>query len=256
MAGPVLRPLSLGEILDVAFGLYRNLFLPLVLVTLVTGAVPMALSVYIEAAGGVLVKPSLYFLNLLLNAVLGAIAAAASTFVVSESYMGGRLTAGEAFGRAAPFVGRLIMLGIMTSFVVVLGFFLLIIPGLILLSGLALATPAMVIESLPSATGAMGRSWSLTRDHRGKILSAIFVVGVLMYLPFIALGGIAAASVGQGGPEQGNTGLFLALTVGAALLSSLVWPLFYCVLTVAYYDLRVRKEAFDLEVLASGLARA
>jgi hypothetical protein len=253
----VLRPLSLGEILDVAFGLYRNLFLPLLLVTLVTGAVPMALSVYIEAAGGVMAQPSLYFLNLLLNAVLGAIAAAASTFIVSESYMGGRLTAGEAFSRAAPFAGRLIMLGIMTSFVVVLGFFLLIIPGLILLSGLALATPAMVIESLPSATGAMGRSWSLTRDHRGKILSAIFVVGLLMYLPFIALGGIAGvASVGEGGPEQGNTAVFLAMTAGAALLSSLVWPLFYCVLTVAYYDLRVRKEAFDLEVLASGLARA
>lgn len=256
MAGPVLRPLSLGEILDVAFGLYRNLFLALLLVTLVTGAVPMALSVYIEAAGGILAQPSLYFLNLLLNAVLGAIAAAASTFIVSESYMGGRLTAGEAFSRAAPFAGRLIMLGIMTSFVVVLGFFLLIIPGLILLSGLALATPAMVIESLPSSTGAMGRSWSLTRDHRGKILSAIFVVGLLMYLPFLALGGIVAASVGEGGPEQGNTAVFLAMTAGAALLSSLVWPLFYCVLTVAYYDLRVRKEAFDLEVLASGLARA
>jgi hypothetical protein len=256
MAGPVLRPLSLGEILDVAFGLYRNLFLPLLLVTLVTGAVPMALSVYIEAAGGALVNPSLYFLNLLLNAVLGAIAAAASTFIVSESYMGGRLTAGEAFSRAAPFAGRLIMLGIVTSFVVVLGFLLLIIPGLILLSGLALATPAMVIESLPSATGAMGRSWSLTRGHRGKILSALFVVGLLMYLPFIALGGIAAASAGAGGPEQGYTGMFLVLTAGAALLSSLVWPLFYCVLTVAYYDLRVRKEAFDLEVLAAGLARA
>jgi len=42
----------------------------------------------------------------------------------------------------------------------------------------------------------------------------------------------------------------------AALLSSLIWPLFYCVLTVAYYDLRVRKEAFDLEVLAAGLAQA
>jgi hypothetical protein len=256
MAGPVLRPLSLGEILDVAFGLYRNLFLPLLLVTLVTGAVPMALSVYVEASGGTLVNPGLYFLNLLLNAVLGAIAAAASTFIVSENYMGGRLTAGEAFSRAAPFAGRLIMLGIATSLVVVLGFLLLIIPGLILLSGLALATPAMVIESLPTATGAMGRSWSLTRDHRGKILSALFVVGLLMYLPFIALGGLAAAGAVGGGPEQGSTGLFLALTVAAALLSSLVWPLFYCVLTVAYYDLRVRKEAFDLEVLASGLARA
>ena len=42
----------------------------------------------------------------------------------------------------------------------------------------------------------------------------------------------------------------------ASLLQVLIYPLLYCVLTVAYYDLRVRKEAFDLEVLASGLATA
>jgi hypothetical protein len=32
-----------------------------------------------------------------------------------------------------------------------------------------------------------------------------------------------------------------------------VQPLFYCVLTVAYYDLRVRKEAYDLELRAAGM---
>ena len=35
-----------------------------------------------------------------------------------------------------------------------------------------------------------------------------------------------------------------------------IYPLFYCVLTVAYYDLRVRKEGFDLELLASTLRTA
>jgi hypothetical protein len=35
-----------------------------------------------------------------------------------------------------------------------------------------------------------------------------------------------------------------------------VYPMLYCVLTIAYYDLRVRKEGFDLEVLASSLQPA
>ena len=52
MAAPALRPLSLGEVLDVSFGLYRSLFLPLLMVTLVTRALPLVVSVYIEAAGG------------------------------------------------------------------------------------------------------------------------------------------------------------------------------------------------------------
>ncbi len=256
MAGPVLRPLSLGEILDVAFGLYRSLFIPLLVVTLAAGAIPMALSVYVEASGGVLVSPGLYLLSLVFNAVLGAIAAAACTFIVSESYLGRRLSAGEGFNRAGPFVGRLILLGVATSLVVVMGLLLLIIPGLILVSGLALATPALVLESQPSSTAAMARSWSLTRDYRAKIFSALFVVGLLLYLPFIALGGIAAVTVGAGGPEAGDQAVFLGLTMAAAVLSGLIWPLVYCVLTVAYYDLRVRKEAFDLEVLAAGLAKA
>ena len=55
---------------------------------------------------------------------------------------------------------------------------------------------------------------------------------------------------------MGATATFVALTTVVGIVSSLVWPMLYCVLTVAYYDLRVRKEAFDLEVLAAGLAPA
>lgn len=255
MSGPVLRPLRLGEILDVSFGLYRSLFLPLLVVTLVTRALPLAVSAYVESAGGMVANLPLYLGSLILDMVLGAIATAASTFIVSESYMGRRLTASEAFSRAGPFIGRLIGLGILTSFVIVLGFMLLIIPGVILTCGLALSTPAMVIESQASATAAMGRSWALTRGYRTKIFVALVVVGFLMYLPFLALGGIAAVTLGSEPGAGGMTG-FLGLTSLAAVLSSLIWPLFYCVLTVCYYDLRVRKEAFDLEVLAAGLAKA
>jgi hypothetical protein len=149
MTPPVLRPLTLGEILDVAFGLYRNLFVPLLVVTLVTNAIPVALSVYIESAGGAFLNLPLYAGNMLLNVVLSAIASAAATFIVSENYMGRTLTAGEAFSRAMPFIGRLILLGILMSFVIALGLLLLIVPGVILFAGLALSTPALVIEALP-----------------------------------------------------------------------------------------------------------
>ena len=51
-----------------------------------------------------------------------------------------------------------------------------------------------------------------------------------------------------------RAGLFAVVLGG--LIQLLIYPLFYCVLTVAYYDLRVRKEGFDLEVLASTLMPA
>lgn len=256
MTPPALRPLTLGEILDVAFGLYRSLFLPLLVVTLVTSGLPVVLSVYIESAGGALLNLPLYFLNLLLNAVLGAIASAAATFVVSDSYMGRAVSARDAFARATPFISRLIVLGVLMSLVIGIGLVCLVVPGVILFTGLALSTPALVIEGLPSANAAMGRSWALTKGFRGKLFWALLTVLVLILLPTIALGGFAAASGDATLLEPTVSPATLGWLVAASLIQLLIYPLFYCVLTVAYYDLRVRKEAFDLEVLASGLSPA
>ncbi len=257
MTGAVLRPLSLGEILDVAFGMYRALFTPLLLVTLATQAIPMALSVYVQTAGGPLEHLGLVFFSALLGMVLKAIAQAASTFIISENYMGRRITAGQAFERSLPFTGRLIWLAILTSFVVGLGLVLFLIPGLILLAGLALASPALVIEGIPNSTDAMGRAWALSRGYRGKIFGVILVTGVLILLPAVALGGFAAvSSLNPETAERGLSATGILWQMIAAALQVLIYPLLYCVLTVAYYDLRVRKEAFDLEVLAAGLSRA
>jgi hypothetical protein len=97
----------------------------------------------------------------------------------------------------------------------------------------------------------MSRSWSLTRGHRGRIFRVISVVFVLMTLPIMALGGFATT---RAGPEgfAGTEGL--AFSAVASLLSALIQPLLYCALTVAYYDLRVRKEAYDLELRAASMA--
>jgi hypothetical protein len=51
------------------------------------------------------------------------------------------------------------------------------------------------------------------------------------------------------------TGGLVALAI-MGVLQLFLYPLFYCVLTVSYYDLRVRKEGFDLEVLAQTLQTA
>lgn len=256
MTQPVLRPLSLGEMLDVAFGLYRALFVPLLVVTLATNAIPVAISVYIQTAGGTLVHLPLYFGNLALNMVLGAIASAAATFIVSGEYLGTTVAAGDAFSKAAPFVGRLVTLGFLMGLVIGLGTLCFLLPGAILLAGLAVSTPAMVLEGLPNAFAAMGRSWALTRGARWKLFWALVTVVILIVLPTIALGGFAAASGDASllAPEASLTSLLWLVAV--SLIQMLIYPLFYCVLTVAYYDLRVRKEAFDLEVLAGGLGTA
>ncbi|MBK8005313.1 MAG: hypothetical protein IPK12_15630 [Gemmatimonadetes bacterium] len=255
MAAPVLKPLSLGEVLDISFGLYRTLFTPLFLVTLATRAVPLLIEVYVEASGGLLAQPLLYAVNLVLNVVLGAVAAAASTFVIAENYLGRPLTAGAAFARSTPFIGRLILVALLSTLLLGFGMLLLVIPFFILLPGLVLATPALVLEDLPGAVDALGRAWSLSRGFRFRVFVAMMVVFTLIVIPFIALG---MFMVSQGTLEATtalNSEGLLAVAL-AALIQTLIYPLLYAVLTVLYYDLRVRKEAYDLEVLAADLGAA
>jgi hypothetical protein len=195
---------------------------------------------------------------LLLFSVIGsALASSASTFILSEQYMGRVIGAGDALSRAVPFLGRVIVLSLLTSLLVVLGLLLLFIPGLILISGLLLSTPALVIESREHATDAMGRSWALTRGHRWKIFGGLIVTALLIALPSIALGIFTSVKNFDVQSQQqviSPVGLFWLSLV--QVLQVMMYPLLYCVMTVSYYDLRVRKEAFDLEVLAGGLAKA
>jgi hypothetical protein len=87
------------------------------------------------------------------------------------------------------------------------------------------------------------------------MLALLVTLVILLYVPIIAIGAIATVVLPSGGLSGGLTPGLLTLAV-VGVMQMLLYPLLYCVLTVAYYDLRVRKEGFDLEVLASTLQPA
>jgi hypothetical protein len=252
MRVPVLRQLSLGEVLDTSLGIYRQLFSPLVIISILTQSLPLALGVYVEAAGGVMQQPALWTLSLGLSLVLGSVGTAASTFIVANAYVGTAITWQDAFLRSTPFMGRLIGTSMLVSLLVGLGLLALLVPGLILLCGLVLTPPALVLEDLPGGVPAMARSWALSRGFRWRILAALLVAFVLLLIPAIALGSIAGIGAVADLSEETFTLLAMIIT---AMLQVLVYPYFYVLTTVLYYDLRVRKEGLDLEMLASGLLR-
>jgi len=221
---------------------------------LICNTVPLLLDVYVESSGGKVAHPFLGFLSAILLLVLNSIATAATVFVVSEAYLGRTMSTGDALSRAQPFVGRLIVSHILYGLLVVIGMVLLIVPGFIVLVGLALTAPALVLESIPDATTALGRSWALTRGARWKLVGVFVPLVILFMLPtmgaFVLVGIVVA--VAGGGATIG--GVFGAAIVG--VLQLVFTPLVNCALTVAYYDQRVRKEGFDLEVLAGTLQPA
>jgi uncharacterized membrane protein len=255
MALPALRPLSMGEILDVSFQLYRRHFAALAMVALICSGLPVLLSLFIEASGGMLQHVWLTLAYYGIFVVLSAIATAATVFIVSESYMGRPLSAGEALNRATPFLWRVIACSILTGLLVMVGFLLFLVPGIVLLCGLILAFPALVLEPGSTASGALSRSWALTRGSRWRIFGMLLTLGLLLYVPIVALTALAALVLPDAPTGSVMSGGLIGLVM-AAVVQLFLYPLFYCVLTVSYYDLRVRKEGFDLEVLAQTLQTA
>jgi hypothetical protein len=254
MAPPTLRPLSVGEILDVSFTLYRRHFATLGTIAVLCSGLPVLMSLYIEAAGGVFRNLPLTLAYYVVFTVLSSIATAATVFVVSESYLGRPLPAVSALQRATPLLGRLIVCSLLLAIVVGFGFLMFMVPGVVLLCGLLLAFPSLVLEPGNSPTGALSRSWSLTRGSRLRMLGLLITLAVLLYVPIVALGAIATVVLPSDPLGSPTPGILTLAVVG--VLQMLLYPLLYCVLTVAYYDLRVRKEGFDLEVLASNLQPA
>ena len=263
MAPPVLRPLSAGEILDVSFTLYRRHFGALATVALVCTGVPLVLRLFLEAAGGFFANLPLALVYMIVLVVLNLIASAATVFIVSESYLGRPIAAREALRRATPYIGRVLVCSLLMTLAVLLGFMLLIIPGIVLIVGLVLAVPAVVLEPGLSASGALSRSWALTRGSRWRMFGLGLTLLVLLYVPVLAISGVLAmvlpGGLGVGAGAMGFASSVMGAVVGlaiAGLVQIFIYPLFYCVLTVTYYDLRVRKEGFDLELLASQLQTA
>ena len=249
----------MGEILDVSFTLYRRHFSPLAGVAIVCSGIPVVLNMFIQAAGGMLENLPLVFVYYIVFAALNSVATAATVFIVSESYLGRPIDARTALRRAAPYIGRILLCSMLTALAVGIGFFLIFIGAVVLICGLILAVPAIVIEPRLSASAALSRSWELTRGSRWRMFGLLLVLVILLYIPIAAIGGLVAVFA-PGGAGTMFARPSVTVSVAAVAISGLaqvfIYPLFYCVLTVAYYDLRVRKEGFDLEVLASTLHTA
>jgi len=246
MADYQLRPLSIGEILDGALVLLRRHFTLVLGIAVVCEGIPTAMDVYIDLTGGGSQNPGLSLLDRLLTLVGSVLVTGATVRVVSEAYLGRTPLFGDAMRFAGSRFGTILGANIMSGFLTVLATLALVIPGIVVACGYSVAAEAAALES-GSAGEALRRSWDLTKGFRWKALAlGVVSIGLILvvYLGAGVLGGILGAIMGV---------LDTVLAVFAACVSLLIYPVISCVFTLFYYDLRVRKEGFDLEMLSRQL---
>jgi hypothetical protein len=142
--------------------------------------------------------------------------------------------------------------------------FLLILAGLVpavfFYLRFSFGTSTVVVEDL-RGTKAMGRSWRLVRGLTWKVLGVTLLAGLIMIALFLVVGLLfAAISIPflQGSIETGQgpgAGFYALNTVVSAIAATLITPVFTLVTVLLYFDARIRKEGFDLAVMAEQLGR-
>jgi hypothetical protein len=128
---------------------------------------------------------------------------------------------GELFSHAAPYVGTLVLNGILAGIAIAIGFVLIIVPGLILLTIWSVIAPSIVVEER-GVFEAFGRSRELVRGHGWQVFGAI----VLAFLIVFAVGLVASiigAAIGDAGRVILGTIANVATAPVAALVSSILF---------------------------------
>jgi hypothetical protein len=258
-AAPELRPLSIGEILDVAIKIYLRNAWTLFRVVLVVVAPVEIVSALIQASAANDTDTAtvsshdlaLYLSAIGAAAVLGilanTVATGASFKAVADAYLGEqpawRSSLRFAFARLHSILWITILGGIAT----VIGFVFCIIPGIYLWIAFAVAVPVLLTEGVKGSK-ALGRSRALVRDRWWGTFGVVLLGTILAGIVSAAIG--AVAGIAAGTTDANTVAGFLVNSVSGTLGSMISTPFTAAFVTVLYFDLRVRKEAFDLQLLA------
>jgi hypothetical protein len=237
MNAPALRPRTIGEILDTAFQLYRSRWSEM---ALATGVLVMPL-LLLEAVAPWELIPLLERLgNLFFMAASAAVVA-----ITAGAYRGDDVDAVDAVravGRRFFSVwGATIIQGLLVG----IGLVFLVVPGILFLAMTFGMQQAVMIEGR-SAGEAYTRSKVLAEDSFMFILLTSVMAFIITIAAMIGFGLVAAQAI---------TSPRLALLATNAVMIALN-PFAAVVGTVLYYDLRIRKEAFDVAVATERLEGA
>ena len=136
------------------------------------------------------------------------------------------LSVGETFERVLPSLNRIVLAGILLGLAIGVGFLLLIVPGLVVLTLWIFVIPAIVLENRGIGE-AFGRSRELVRGNGWNVFGVVVLTFVLLLGVSIVLRLILA-------PLDD----WLASLIQQVVANTLVAPFAIIVWTLSYYRLR------------------
>jgi hypothetical protein len=270
-----LRPRSASEILDVAIQIIKQHFpqlaaisvlayVPVMIAAGVFGASIAKMNFTSLATGRI--TPELGATIFAVFAILGVcmmlgvtLANATITVLVSETYLGHETGAGSALRRALSRTPALIgamLIQMVVFFVAAVASMPFVLLGpLVLFAMLAFvlvalgwcfAMPATVVLEGRGPIESFSRSRSLTQGSLMRVIGVLVVAWIAIYVVSMVVNIIGMIIAGLIHIPM----LGFAIAMVAQVL---IYPLLGVIITLLYYDLRIRREGFDIEMMANEL---
>ena len=277
MSAPQLRPLGIGEILDVGMKIaWRNagtliravvfVVLPVQILSTVIllSSIPDGYEYDASEFGTSGPDPGVSIsggeaatfatgvsLSVLLPWLAGLLATGACFRAIVSAYLGESTGWRESLGYALRRAHSILWVTILVGVISVLGFLLCIVPGVYLYVCFAVAIPVLLTEGV-KGTKALGRSRRLVSGTWWRVLAIVVLSAILVGIIGFAITAVAAGVTTVGAGSSAIT-VGLQQIVTGTVSSVLTTPLTAAFTTILYFDLRIRKEGFDLWLLAERL---
>ncbi|MGI4787626.1 MAG: hypothetical protein ACRYFS_02110 [Janthinobacterium lividum] len=279
MNGQRLRPLSVGDIFDEGFDLYKRNF---VFLLLAAAAVVVPLDILLAFLTPILMPSvfdlfgvtinqadafwvwtvtslvkTIFFLPLYLVTISPVVSAASARYLEQET------TLGTMFRLSLRRLPALLTAAVLTGFLLTVGLALCGVLWLVVATQLLFVLEALLVEG-QGPIGAMRRSGALVGGYGFRVFGCLLLLGMVLFI--VSLGirlplaylvdGVlnvapgAAALYSGGANGVGTSQQQVVSLISSGLAHMLLIPFIVCVITVLYYDLRIRKEGVDIEMLA------
>lgn len=263
---PTLRPLAVGEVLDAGIKVYLRHWKPMALcvagivlpiqilsVLLVSSADTSSFDFNFSGdAGDASDAGAGAILAVELLTLLGILFANATCFkAAADAWLGSEPSAKRSLGFALRRLPSLVWLAIILVCALAAAFIALFIPFVWLIVAWSLAVPALLFERR-AGFKALARSFRLVQGRWWTMLGALICAyGLSIYVGLLA--SLLPSEIAAAIAPDNDLVLGIASVAGGTISEMITTPYLAIVITLLYFDQRVRKEAFDLQLLAEHL---
>ena len=137
-----------------------------------------------------------------------------------------------------------LLTAIVAGLAIGVGFILLIVPGIIVMTILYVAIPVAVVER-PGIMASLSRSSDLTRGYRMRIFGLVFVVmGTAGVISYLISKKVATAII----DDPSSIGTYLYASTGVEIVIAILGAV---ISAVVYHDLRAIKDGVNIDELAA-----